>query len=123
RLARHAAGQAGGCRAGRCVEPAAAAADGRARQIGQAGGAAAGGLIRPPVRARILGGGACRMRTNNRARMKRSASGLLAGAALLYILASLLEHRPPAWGYVAAFSDAAMVGAIADWFAVVALFR
>ncbi|HEY2254644.1 MAG TPA: DUF445 domain-containing protein [Variovorax sp.] len=29
----------------------------------------------------------------------------------------------PAWGYVAAFAEAAMVGAIADWFAVVALFR
>ena len=28
-----------------------------------------------------------------------------------------------AWGYVAAFAEAAMVGAIADWFAVVALFR
>jgi uncharacterized membrane-anchored protein YjiN (DUF445 family) len=56
-------------------------------------------------------------------RMKRIALGLLAGAAVLYIVASLLEARHPAWGYVAAFSEAAMVGAIADWFAVVALFR
>ncbi|UVH57036.1 DUF445 domain-containing protein [Variovorax paradoxus] len=56
-------------------------------------------------------------------RMKRVALGLLCGAALLYVLASALHAQHPAWGYVAAFSEAAMVGAIADWFAVVALFR
>jgi len=55
--------------------------------------------------------------------MKRIALGLLAGAATLYAVATLLQARHPAWGYVAAFSEAAMVGAIADWFAVVALFR
>jgi uncharacterized membrane-anchored protein YjiN (DUF445 family) len=55
--------------------------------------------------------------------MKRVALGLLCGAALLYGAARALEARHPAWGYVAAFSEAAMVGAIADWFAVVALFR
>jgi uncharacterized membrane-anchored protein YjiN (DUF445 family) len=57
------------------------------------------------------------------ARMKSIALALLAAAALLYALAALLEHRHPAWGYVGAFAEAAMVGAIADWFAVVALFR
>src|SRR5215212_6070205 len=55
--------------------------------------------------------------------MKRIALGLLAGAAALYAVASRLQPLHPAWGYVAAFSEAAMVGAIADWFAVVALFR
>lgn len=55
--------------------------------------------------------------------MKRVALGLLCGAALLYAVASALHAQHPAWGYVAAFSEAAMVGAIADWFAVVALFR
>ncbi|WP_354401666.1 DUF445 domain-containing protein [Variovorax sp. OAS795] len=55
--------------------------------------------------------------------MKRVALGLLCGAALLYALASTLHGQHPAWGYVAAFAEAAMVGAIADWFAVVALFR
>jgi uncharacterized membrane-anchored protein YjiN (DUF445 family) len=55
--------------------------------------------------------------------MKWIALALLVGAALLYIVASLLHNRHPAWGYVAAFSEAAMIGAIADWFAVVALFR
>nr|WP_213953288.1 DUF445 domain-containing protein [Variovorax sp. dw_954] len=60
--------------------------------------------------------------------MKRVALALLCGAALLYALSSVMGARYPgaaggAWGYVAAFSEAAMVGAIADWFAVVALFR
>jgi uncharacterized membrane-anchored protein YjiN (DUF445 family) len=55
--------------------------------------------------------------------MKRVALGLLCAAAVLYAVASALHAQHPAWGYVAAFSEAAMVGAIADWFAVVALFR
>jgi uncharacterized membrane-anchored protein YjiN (DUF445 family) len=57
------------------------------------------------------------------ARMKRVALGLLCGAAVVYALATAMGGRHPAWGYVAAFAEAAMVGAIADWFAVVALFR
>ena len=55
--------------------------------------------------------------------MKRIALGLLCAAALLYAVASALHSQHPAWGYMAAFAEAAMVGAIADWFAVVALFR
>ena len=55
--------------------------------------------------------------------MKRIALGLLGAAALVYALATALAARHPAWGYLAAFSEAAMVGAMADWFAVVALFR
>jgi uncharacterized membrane-anchored protein YjiN (DUF445 family) len=57
------------------------------------------------------------------ARMKAIALGLLAAAGLVYVAATLLMPLHPAWGYVAAFAEAAMVGAIADWFAVVALFR
>ncbi len=55
--------------------------------------------------------------------MKLIALGLLGAAALLYIAAVALERQHAGWGYVAAFAEAAMVGAIADWFAVVALFR
>jgi uncharacterized membrane-anchored protein YjiN (DUF445 family) len=55
--------------------------------------------------------------------MKLIALAMLGVAALLYAVASVLRAQHPAWGYVAAFSEAAMVGAIADWFAVVALFR
>ena len=62
-------------------------------------------------------------RGRDAAGMKRLALGLLAGAAALYALATALRAQHPAWGYVAAFAEAAMVGAVADWFAVVALFR
>lgn len=55
--------------------------------------------------------------------MKALALGLLAAAAALYGLATWLSPQHAAWGYVAAFAEAAMVGAVADWFAVVALFR
>mgnify|MGYP001553089565 CR=1 FL=1 len=63
------------------------------------------------------------VRANGLIRMKLVALGLLVGAALVYVAASLLYGRHPAFGYIAAFAEAAMVGAIADWFAVVALFR
>jgi uncharacterized membrane-anchored protein YjiN (DUF445 family) len=51
-------------------------------------------------------------------RMKWLATGLLLFAALVYILSEHLGLY-----YFAAFSEAAMIGALADWFAVVALFR
>jgi len=57
------------------------------------------------------------------ARMKAIALGLLLLAAALYALAVHLLPGHPGWGYLAAFAEAAMVGAIADWFAVTALFR
>jgi uncharacterized membrane-anchored protein YjiN (DUF445 family) len=55
-------------------------------------------------------------------RNKTIAVCLLLGAALLFVVARL-HHGSNAWGWVAAFAEAAMVGALADWFAVVALFR
>jgi uncharacterized membrane-anchored protein YjiN (DUF445 family) len=55
-------------------------------------------------------------------RNKRIATGLMIGAALLFVIARLQKGHG-AWEWVAAFAEAAMVGALADWFAVVALFR
>lgn len=55
--------------------------------------------------------------------MQGLAVALLATMAGLFALAETLRHQHPAWAYVAAFAEAAMVGALADWFAVVALFR
>jgi uncharacterized membrane-anchored protein YjiN (DUF445 family) len=44
--------------------------------------------------------------------------------ALMAVLFFLTLDRPEAWaGWLHAFSEAGMVGALADWFAVVALFR
>jgi len=53
---------------------------------------------------------------------KRIATGMMIGAAMLFVLARSQKGHG-AWGWVAAFAEAAMVGALADWFAVVALFR
>lgn len=56
-------------------------------------------------------------------RMRRAATGLLVAMAGLFVLASSQEGTHPAWAYVVAFAEAAMVGGLADWFAVTALFR
>jgi uncharacterized membrane-anchored protein YjiN (DUF445 family) len=55
--------------------------------------------------------------------MRRVATGLLLAMAALYALARELEHGHAAWGFIRAFAEAAMVGGLADWFAVTALFR
>ncbi len=55
--------------------------------------------------------------------MKRRAGGLLVASTVVFVIAKVLEDRSPAWGYVRATAEAAMVGGIADWFAVTALFR
>lgn len=57
------------------------------------------------------------------ARMKRIATGLLGAMAAVYAAASAYEPAYPVLGFVRAFAEAAMVGAIADWFAVTAIFR
>jgi len=55
-------------------------------------------------------------------RNKTIATGLMIGAAILFVVARS-RNGHGAWEWVAAFAEAAMVGALADWFAVVALFR
>jgi uncharacterized membrane-anchored protein YjiN (DUF445 family) len=55
-------------------------------------------------------------------RMKRVAAALLA-AALAGLALAAWQGGEGAWGWVEAFCEASAVGAIADWFAVVALFR
>jgi len=56
---------------------------------------------------------------------KRIATGLFLIMAIVYlVMVYLLKYSPANWmGYVKAFAEAAMVGALADWFAVTALFR
>lgn len=56
-------------------------------------------------------------------RIKWLATALLIAVAALYALATSMADHGPIWAYVAAFAEASMVGAIADWFAVTALFR
>jgi len=55
--------------------------------------------------------------------MRRMATGLLVAMAGLFVVSHHLSRGDPAWAWVLAFSEAAMVGGLADWFAVTALFR
>ncbi|MCU0427058.1 MAG: DUF445 domain-containing protein [Candidatus Kapabacteria bacterium] len=57
------------------------------------------------------------------ARMKQFATGLLLGMVCLFAVALALEEQYAWAAFVRAFAEAAMVGALADWFAVTALFR
>jgi len=55
--------------------------------------------------------------------MKAAATGLLVVMAGVFIVTRQFEAAYPWLGYVKAFAEAAMVGGLADWFAVTALFR
>jgi uncharacterized membrane-anchored protein YjiN (DUF445 family) len=55
--------------------------------------------------------------------LRRLATGLLILAAALLVLARSQEGSHWAWGYVRAFAEAALIGGLADWFAVTAVFR
>ena len=64
-------------------------------------------------------------RLRNLRRMKALALGFLLGATVIFLLCRWGQaHGGPAWlGYAGAAAEAGMVGALADWFAVTALFR
>jgi uncharacterized membrane-anchored protein YjiN (DUF445 family) len=57
------------------------------------------------------------------ARMKRIATGMLVFAAIVFVVARILEHTYPWVVFVRVTAEAGMVGGLADWFAVTALFR
>ena len=56
-------------------------------------------------------------------RMRVVATALLVVMAGVFLVSRTLIDVHPAWGFVRAFAEAAMVGGLADWFAVTALFR
>ncbi len=56
-------------------------------------------------------------------RMKTVATSMLGVAAVIYLVAKVNEDSATWIGYVRAIAEASMVGALADWFAVTALFR
>ena len=63
-------------------------------------------------------------RSSELRRMKWFATGLLVAVTIVFVVARTLRDDAGTWlGYVEAFAEAAMVGALADWFAVTALFR
>ncbi len=51
------------------------------------------------------------------------ATGMLVAMAMVFIGAKYFQDVHPAVGFIRAFAEAAMVGGLADWFAVTALFR
>jgi uncharacterized membrane-anchored protein YjiN (DUF445 family) len=57
------------------------------------------------------------------ATMKRNAALMLVACAVVFGIALALEDTWPWLGYVRATAEAAIVGGLADWFAVTALFR
>jgi uncharacterized membrane-anchored protein YjiN (DUF445 family) len=56
-------------------------------------------------------------------RVKALATLVLVGTLTLFVVAKLLLYVHPAFGFVAAFAEAATIGGLADWYAVVALFK
>jgi uncharacterized membrane-anchored protein YjiN (DUF445 family) len=55
--------------------------------------------------------------------MKRRATGMLVVATIIFVIAHLFEARYSWVGFIRATAEASMVGGLADWFAVTALFR
>jgi len=55
--------------------------------------------------------------------MRVVATTMLVAMVGLFALASVSTPVHPVWGFVRAFAEAGLVGGIADWFAVTALFR
>jgi uncharacterized membrane-anchored protein YjiN (DUF445 family) len=62
-------------------------------------------------------------RQHNLDRMKVRATGLLILMGLVFVVARMYEAQHPWLGYIRATAEASMVGGIADWFAITALFR
>ena len=56
-------------------------------------------------------------------RMKLTAGSLLVVAAGVFVVCRTVGHGRGGWGYLQAAAEASMVGGLADWFAVTALFR
>lgn len=56
-------------------------------------------------------------------RIRRLATSLLVLMAVVFVGAKLLQQQYEYMSFIGAFAEAAMVGALADWFAVTALFR
>lgn len=63
------------------------------------------------------------VRRKELARMKAVAAGALVVAAIIFLAARYFEASYPWLGYLRATAEASLVGGLADWFAVTALFR
>ena len=64
-----------------------------------------------------------RARLRELKRTKWLAGGVLVASLAVLVVAKLLERHNPGFGFLAAFAEAATIGGLADWYAVVVLFR
>ena len=79
-------------------------------------------LMPSPHRHRFSASGK-RDKQRRLAGMKRLATGMLLLMAVIFVASRIYQPQWPWLAWVEAFAEAAMVGALADWFAVTALFR
>lgn len=79
--------------------------------------------ILSPLSAPLERSSSDRERSKDLARIKTIATALLALSVVIALAARLLQSRHWSLGYVAAWAEAAAIGGLADWYAVVALFR
>src|ERR1700754_1619275 len=56
-------------------------------------------------------------------RVKLLATSVLAATFAIFLGAKAMVPMHPAFGFIAAFAEAATIGGLADWYAVVALFK
>src|SRR5437764_3252553 len=56
-------------------------------------------------------------------RMKHRATGMLVAMTVFFLVITVFTDGTGVWGYLQALAEASMVGGLADWFAVTALFR
>ncbi len=80
----------------------------------------AGGLNKQSHSTPVRGSG---LPPDRARKMRITATAMLVLMAAVFAYAHTQQDVHPAWGYVLAFSEAAMIGGLADWFAVTALFR
>ncbi|MFJ3532880.1 MULTISPECIES: DUF445 domain-containing protein [unclassified Streptomyces] len=103
----------------------AGAQTGASAGVGAGAGGRGAGTRRPASLASFSYTAADEEKRRGVRRMKTTASGLLLLVALVYVLATWAKNEGVGgWpGFVAAAAEAGMVGALADWFAVTALFK
>jgi uncharacterized membrane-anchored protein YjiN (DUF445 family) len=78
-------------------------------------------IVAPVIAVGAIAGDADKQRALRK--MKVVATGALVLAAVVFVVCRVAGNGQGAWPFVQAASEAAMVGGLADWFAVTALFR
>jgi len=80
-------------------------------------------LRSPPMRAPTIAVSWDEERAGGLAVARRRATGLLVLAAVVFVATYFFTDGTGFWGYLRAASEAGVIGGVADWFAVTALFR